>query len=303
MSLTSGFFNSVNGDRLYDAEDIGSYFEGLISNGIFENVGNKLQVTAGGGMSVNIDTGRAFIDCHWMNNDAIINLSLAAADVQYKRIDRIVIRLDKSESSRNMEVYILQGANSLNPTAPTLTRGTNVYELCLADVYIDANIASISQSNITDQRINTSLCGFVTGLIKQVDTTELALQYQTAFEEYYAKATSDFNNYMATKKAAFDSWYANLVDTLTVNTALTKYQNSVVTTKETSEISIGIPEYTTGDILLVHIGGVLFVEGSEYTISGEGSNAKMTLVNSITADNTVTFICIKSVIGNNVILN
>lgn len=303
MSLKSGFFNSVNGDRLYDAEDIGNYFEGLISNGIFENVGNKLQVTAGGGMSVNVNTGRAFIDCHYMNNDAVINLTLAAADVQYDRIDRIVVQLDKSDSNRSMEIYVLQGTKSLNPTAPALIRGTNIYELCLADIYVKANMTSISQSDITDQRINTNLCGFVTGLIKQVDTSELALQYQTAFEEYYIQATNEFNAYMAAKKAAFDSWYADLTSNLNVNTTLVRYQNSVTTTKETSEISIGIPEYRTGDILLIHIGGVLFVEGSEYTVSGEGSNAKITLTNSVTANNIVTFICIKSVIGDSAIYN
>ena len=33
--LKYGFFNSVSGDRKYDADDISNYFVKLISNGVF----------------------------------------------------------------------------------------------------------------------------------------------------------------------------------------------------------------------------------------------------------------------------
>lgn len=286
MSTTSGFFNSVNNDRVYDAEDIGNYFKGLISNGIFESVGNRLVVTANDGMSVSVDTGRAFINCHWMNNDAAINLSIDAADVQYKRIDRIVVRLNTANDHRAMTLEVLKGTNSLNPTAPTLTRDGDIYELCLADVYIDAGVTAITQTNITDKRLDSTLCGFVTGIIDQLDTSDLYLQYNAAITEY-----------LATVKAQYDAWFENLTEDLVVDTVIRRYQNTVTTTAETSEITIGIPQYEVGDILLVHVGGVLFIQGTEFSVSGEGSDAKITLVNSITAGNDVTIICIKSVVG------
>lgn len=321
MSIRSGFFNSVNKDRLYDAEDLGNYFEGLISNGIFESIGNKLLVTSGTGMSVNVDTGRAFINCHWMTNDAILTLPLDAADVQYKRIDRIIVRLDTSDSVRDMNIYVLKGTNSLNPVAPPLTRTLSTYEICLADIYVDANVTSISQSNITDRRGNTSLCGFVTGLIEQVDTTDLFIQYQDAFETYYKNATAEFDTYyqnstaqfdaycqnataefdeyMATKKAAFDSWFERLTSTLTVDTTLTKSQLVYQTTTETIMVNIGDLNYEVGDILLVHVGGVLFIEGVEYQLV----NNFIEFENSIAKDNTITIICIKSVVGTGQLVN
>lgn len=298
MAIKSGFFNSVNGDRLYDADDIGNYFEGLISNGVFENVENRLVVTAGDGMSVNVATGRAFINCHWLKNDAILNLVLDSADVQYKRIDRIVVRLDISDNERAMNIYVLKGTNAFNPIAPVLTRDETVYEICLADILINPNVSSITQSNITDQRTNTSVCGFVTGLIDQVDTTDLFIQYQDEFQSYYDRVTTEFDAYMEQKKAAVESWYNDLIASSNVNVNLVKYQNSVTSMQETDAFSIGIPEYTEKDILLVHINGVLFVEGQEYSVTGEGENAQIKLTNSITADNTITFICIKSVVGN-----
>lgn len=67
MAITSGFFNSVNGDRVYNAREISMYFDGLISDGVYESVGGKLQVTATGlGMQVTVAAGRAIIDCQWL---------------------------------------------------------------------------------------------------------------------------------------------------------------------------------------------------------------------------------------------
>lgn len=311
--IHSGFFNSVDRDRLYDAEDLGNYFDGVISNGIFETIGNRLAVTPGDGLSVNIDTGRAMVQCHWMVNTTIHNLKLAPADVQYKRIDRIVIRLDKSDNARSVDIVILQGVGSLNPVAPKLTRTSTVWELCIADILINPNVAILSQSNITDQRLNTSLCGFVTGVVKQVNTTDLAIQYQKAFSEYYeqateefddfyAQSTSEFNTWNQNKKAAYEAWFASLTGTLNVNTTLVKYQNIITLTAETTRLSIGIDKYATGDIVLVCVNGFM-LNDNEFSVSGEGSAATVTFVNALDPDNDVTITVIKSVIGDAAIYN
>lgn len=328
--IKSGFFNSVDRDRLYDAEDLGNYFDGVISDGIFETIGNRLAVTPGEGMRVNIDTGRAMVKCHWMVNTTIHSLKLAPADVQYKRIDRIVIRLDKSDSARTVDIAVLQGVGSLNPVAPELTRTSTVWELCIADVLINPNVVSISQSNITDQRLNTALCGFVTGVVKQVDTSDLAIQYQTAFSEFYNQATEEFNNYYSEsrekfdafyeesskefdeyyessssefdtwkqeKKTAYEAWFNGLTDSLNVNTTLVKYQNTVTLTAETTSLSMGVDRYATGDIVIVCINGFM-LNDNEFSVSGEGSGATVTFANALDPDNDVTITVIKSVIGD-----
>ena len=59
MSVTCGFFNSSNGDRKYNADQMSSYFEGLVSDGVYENVGDALIVKAGDGMQVIVGEGRA----------------------------------------------------------------------------------------------------------------------------------------------------------------------------------------------------------------------------------------------------
>lgn len=300
MAVTSGFFDSVDGDRLYNAAQMSNYFEGIVGNGIFENVGNKMIVTAGDGMSVNVGTGRAMINCRWIKNDSVTALDIGAADVQLHRIDAVVLRLDLSDDSRAITIAIKKGTLASTPKPPSITRTESIYELCLAYVSVRAKAAQIKQSDISDQRTNSRLCGYVTGLIDQVDTSELFLQYQTAFTDYYNTMTAQFNAYMAEKQATFEQWYSDLTESLHVDTSVVKYQNSVTTTGTTTAISVGIPEYETGDILLTFANGVL-LDDTEYSISGSGDTAKITLVNDIKGDNVITFIVIKGIIGGGVV--
>ena len=58
----SGFFNSTSGDRMYDASDFAGYFSKLVSNGIFYANADNLRVTPGGGLSVNVLAGNAWIN-------------------------------------------------------------------------------------------------------------------------------------------------------------------------------------------------------------------------------------------------
>lgn len=290
MAITSGFFNSVNGDRLYNAEEISHYFDGLISDGVFQNIGSKLAVTQNGGMSVKVGTGRAFVKSHWLKNDEPYVLSINTADTRLNRIDRVVIRLDLTESQRTVTFAVKTGAVAYSPVAPALTRTNTVYELCLAQIYVYANTTTIKQSNIVDYRPNSSVCGWVTGVIKQVDTADLFLQWQSAYEDYYTQMTT-----------AFNTWFADLTQQLRVDTTIKKYQNTVLTRTATNTVTIGIPEYETTDILFVYVSGTFLVENKDYTVSGSGENASITTIGgySIEARKYITFIVLKSIIGLN----
>ena len=298
MAITSGFFDSINGDRRYNAEQMSNYFDGLISNGIYENIGQRFVVTArtDGFLGVNVGTGRAIINCHWIKNDATVSLTLDPSDIQYPRIDAIVLRLDKTESGRNIDIGVKTGDPSPTPSAPSLTRNQNIYELMLAAVTVGKNAGTISQGNISDRR-SSSLCGWVTGVIKQVDTSDLFLQWQTAYEQQF----DAFDDYMEVKKREFEAWFTSLTKTLNVDMQLIKYQRTVYTNGITQIVSVGIPEYDSeNDILFAFIGGVLLVEDDEYTITGTGENAWIVLNQEIIGENTVTFIVLKNVIGKSV---
>lgn len=299
MSIKSGFFNSLNGDRKYNAEDMSEYFDGLITNGVYESIGDKLQVTAGDIMTVNVGTGRAMIDCHWIKNDAVLNLTIDPADVQLKRIDIVVVKLDLNE--RQITIEVVKGTPANVPSLPKLDDTETVKYLWLAAVYVYPGTTKITQSIINDTR-GTSLCPYVTGLIKQVDTSQLFTQWQDACQNYYNSMTEEMNAYFEQMKSSYENWFSTLTDTLTVDTYIQKYQNSYITNTETAELNIGISEYDSSkDILSVNINGVLFIENEEYTISGTGSTAKIILNNTIKPDNRITFIVLKSKIGSSTV--
>ena len=94
MSITYGFFNSLNGDRKYDADQMSEYFDGLVSNGVYENVGGALQVLASENMEVNVSTGRAIINCKWLKNDAVLTLNIEQSHPTLDRYTAVVARLD-----------------------------------------------------------------------------------------------------------------------------------------------------------------------------------------------------------------
>ena len=205
MAITSGFFNSVNKDRLYNAAQIGKYLQHIVSSGVFPYVSSSLQVLANDGMTVQVQAGRAMLDYHYMDNDAPITLTLNAGGAQ-NRVDAIIMYVDMTE--RACGITVKEGTPAASPTAPTMTRTDVRKEYMLASVYVAKLTNSITQSNITDTRPNTKVCGWVTGLIKQVDTSTLFLQWQTAYEEAYA----ELGDYLAAQKAAWDAFFTSVAE-------------------------------------------------------------------------------------------
>ncbi len=286
MAVKYGYFNSVDGDRKYNAEDMTMYFKGLVSDGIYQTIGEMFTVSAVSGLTVKIGTGRALVNMHWIENDAPMNISLGVASVSADTYRLIVLRCDLSENVRSVSIVAKDTGTS---GTITLTNDDYVTELCIAQVKIRKNATAISQSDISDYR-GTAYCPWITGLIKQVDTSTLSSQFMT----YYVQQTAELQTWLASQKASFENWLETLQSELNVNTKLAKYQSTYTTTADTTEIPL-ISNYADGDVLLVHIGGVLLVEDAEYTI--DTTNSKIVLKQSISTDNPVTQFLIKSVIG------
>lgn len=162
----SGFFNSSGGDRLYDAADFAAYFGSLVSNGIFYTNTTNLQVTPGTGMTVSIAVGSAWLNGYRYENTEALSKTLTTANGSFPRIDRIVIRW--SLLNRNIVTAVLTGTAAATPSAPVLTRNSDVYELCLAEVLVPQAATTITTGNITDTRLISSLCGTVNSLVTAV---------------------------------------------------------------------------------------------------------------------------------------
>lgn len=238
MAETSGFFNaemvegdgSTTYDRIYYADQFAYYFSKFISNGVYINPATQLKVTSKGELKLNVAVGDAFINGYWYKNDENFELQLAQANGSLPRIDRVVLRWDSL--TRYINLAILQGNPAATPSAKNLTRNADTWELGLADVYIERGVLSISDANITDLRPDRTYCGYVAGVVNQIDTTNLFAQFTDAFEQYYEKqvtasdkfssdlakkyndyavlAETNFGKWMTDTKGDFDTWYKTI---------------------------------------------------------------------------------------------
>lgn len=295
--ITSGFFESVGTDRTYYADSFNNFFEGLIAaNGIFENVDEGFGVTPGGNLTLNINSGKAMVNNHWVKNNAVEVIELTAAHNVFNRWDMITLRWDST--TRDVTLNVTTGEAASTENKPEPLRNTTQYEIVLAYIYLPANIAEITAANITDCRYDTELCGVITGLIKQVDTTSIYRQYESKF----IALTEQFAAWQTEQQAAYAAWFAALTSELNVNTQLSRTVANHITTREDGTQYVDVPaalNYADGDILDVYVNGVLLIPNTDYELMlNEVENIPMIYIFSdIEKNNVITFICLKNKIG------
>ena len=287
MAITYGFFNSLNGDRVYNADDVNTFLEGLITpSGIYGNVDSMMQVTAGTGMTVIVGAGKAAINHHWFRSTAAETLSLSPAHQILNRYDAIILR--QNITSREISLQVLEGTPATTPTVPAIVRNDNYFDLKLAQVYIPAGATQVQQANINDQRLNSNVCGVITGLITQLDTSTFAAQ---------------LNAWMSQQTAAFEAWFDTLTEELQVNTYIKQYKKRVTGTSAaiaTVPLDMTGYVYDENDVIFVTLNGLAVAEGAGYSIDSSGNTAtvRFSFSGSSNLTNEVTIRAIKSKVGD-----
>lgn len=193
-------------DRVYLAAQFAAYFASFIGNGVYAEHSNQLQVVAmpTPQMQVGVEKGQGWINGYWYENADTMYLPIEVADGVLNRIDSIVLRLGFAE--RNMWLMVKKGTPAVNPIAPEVTRTADYYDLQLATVSIPASSIRITQAQIQDTRMNQDVCGWVTGVVKQLDTTTLFNQFETYFQEFKENNQADYEEWTETQKQAWLSW-------------------------------------------------------------------------------------------------
>lgn len=179
MSLTYGFYNSLNHDRKYDARQIGMLFDGLITDGVYRSIGRAFAVSVNSGMILNVAQGRAWFDHTWTLNDTIMTVTLPEAHSVYTKIVAVIIRVDKA--NRVNSIVCKEGTAGSEPKKPTMNKTANLSEYPLAYVTIDPGVTEISPGKI-EQVIGSSECPFVTGVIQGVSIDMLIHNWKDEFD-------------------------------------------------------------------------------------------------------------------------
>lgn len=241
MSVTSGFFSSLSGDRKYSALQMGMLFDGLIQDGVYMGIGKHFEVTAvENTMSVAVASGRAWFNHTWTYNDAPVTMQLDPAESLIPRIDSVVLTVDTNENARRNYLSILKGNGSVNPVRGNLVNDQKKHQYVIADIYVPAAVTKITAANIT-QMVGTSITPYVVGVNQKVDFSAQIDSWNARYKEYVANSENNFDtwmkkvqdeletyitgsksvisNYTEATKKTFDQWFAGLKVTLSGNVA------------------------------------------------------------------------------------
>ena len=243
MAIRYGYFDSEvtgvdeNGMPVFDRAETSDLFRllfaNLVSSGVLATPGDCFKVNADTGLTVRIRPGFAMINGAFAYDAEESTVTLAAANANLPRIDRVVLRCNYL--NRLCEIITKTGTPASIPAAPELLQPASgdYYELCLATVRVEAGATSVTQSAITDTRGDSSVCGFITQLIDHLDTSEFMSQL-TAWQEEYSTE----------QQAAFTAWFNEMKDQLSEDAA-GNLQNQITAL----ETRVGNSEQSIGDII------------------------------------------------------
>ena len=175
----------------YDAADAAGY-TATRTSGVYSSE-EDFAVTAAGGLSVTVSAGVGWVHPARFKGYSVImreaeTLTLALADGQRTRIDRIVLRYDAAAHKSSLRV--LQGTPDTQPTAPDISRTALLYDLCLAQITRPAGSTTIVAGHITDTRLDPALCGVMRDGVTGIPTDELLAAARERISALEEKATS-----------------------------------------------------------------------------------------------------------------
>lgn len=182
MALTYGFYDSLNHDRVYSANQMSEIFNGIITDGVFENIGEHFAVVAGTGMQVVVRPGRAWFDGTWTLLDTPMTLDIGASSSLLGRIDAVVLETNFDVETRANSIKVVKGTPSADPVAPTLTESELVNQHLLAYVNVDAGVTAITNRMIDIQVGVYGETPYITSVLQQTSISSLYLKWE---DEWY----------------------------------------------------------------------------------------------------------------------
>lgn len=206
MSVSSGFFNSLNGDRKYNAAQMSAIFDGLIIDGVFASIGTAFAVKAAGGLTVNVGIGKAWFDHTWTVNDSVLPMTAPEAEVLLDRIDAVVLEVNGMESVRENTIKFVKGNPSSAPSRPTLTNEGNVHQYPLCYIYRKYGTAVINQADITPM-VGTESTPFVTGILQTISLDELLGKWQDELDRFTDARSQEVDDWIAQEESDFTAWF------------------------------------------------------------------------------------------------
>lgn len=232
MALTYGFYDSLNHDRVYSANQMSTIFNGIITDGVFMNIGEHFSVVAGTGMQVIVKPGRAWFDGTWTLLDTDYPLSIGSVSTLMGRIDAIVLETNFDVETRANTIKVVAGAPSATPVKPSLTNTDLVKQHILAYVTIPASTTSIANSMIDIQVGVNKETPYITSVLQSTNIDQLYLKWEDEWYKWFNDVKSTLSGDVAANlKADIDRVSQDITNVLDLNV----WDQTMVVTSQSKE--------------------------------------------------------------------
>lgn len=157
MTITSGYFNSLGGDRKYDSLEVGSIFRGVFTDGVFRGYENAFEVVPDNGMTVKVDTGRAWFHDTYLESDTELFVTLDPAYASQSRIDLIILDFNRELGVRSNDILVLKGTPAAVPLPPPLISDMDHNQYPIVAITVQAGSTEVLLGDIK-MRTGTAEC-------------------------------------------------------------------------------------------------------------------------------------------------
>lgn len=230
--LTSGFFDSYDGDRKYNALDMSSIFDGIINEGVYASIGDRFTLSIKSGLKILVGSGRAWLNHTWTLNDAPYEIDLssfAKTDPLKEKVVSILLKVDmrqikgsNADPARITEIVAVSGGSAdvgkakpieiKNPYNVGFEKlnGTDspyaIYYYRLGNITLTPNITTLSNINIVQTVGRTDLDGppFVSGILQVLSLDVWWENWEAQFSKFLGDSQSRFDNFMAAISTSFN---------------------------------------------------------------------------------------------------
>ena len=236
MNGDAMFFDSMKGDRIYNAADFREWLHNMFSEGVSVN---DFFVSPAGGMSLIVPEGYVHIRGASKTFTTDTTVTLETSDQSLNRIDAVVLELDISK--KTIDVKTVKGAASDNPVEPEPIRNDNVWQMVLAYVNVNAGASEVTEADIIDVRMDRNKCGYLIRSACDNDMSEVISVYEEEIANIISNTTGNFSAWFEQQKESFSQDIASQINEISekiilkksdVNSEIEGYSNDVAACEE-----------------------------------------------------------------------
>lgn len=203
--LTYGFYNSKGNDRVYDAIQMSSIFDGIIRDGVFMHYRDRFRVEPISGLKVRVGAGRAWFNHTWTLNDTPIEVDVPPAESLLNRIDAIVLEVNGMDTVRANSIKVIKGEPATEPKKPTLIKSAYVNQYAFAYISVKKGATSLTSSDI-EFVVGQGDTPYVTSPLESINIEDMVRRWENQWDDWTKQEKSIYTNWFSTAKQQITNW-------------------------------------------------------------------------------------------------